>query len=195
MGTLGLIGVLKLFDYEKDHPTPITFKELLFIWYAGMIRGAIAFALVLKISHETSDNPVEECEDCYSKKNYELVVSTTLMLVMLTTLIFGTFMDSVQKILVPPKNNGLQDSAFDGRNASHVTGLTMHTHYEEIVHPNEEKSVISDAPSRRPSYLLGTIPSSWTNSRFVNWFVDFDEKKLRPWLIRNYTLQNVLLQD
>ena len=82
------------------------------------------------------------------------------------------------------------------RNASQVTGLTMHTHYEEIVHPNEEKSVISDDRSRRPSYLLGAAaPSSWTNSRFVNWFVNFDENKLRPWLIRNYTLQNILLQD
>ena len=115
------------------------------------------------------------------------------MLVMLTTLIFGTFMDSVQKFLVPPKKEFL-DSGVEQRHASHVTGLTMHSHYEEIVHPNEEKSVISDDRSRRPSYLLGTnAPSSWTNSRFVNWFVNFDENKLRPWLIRNYTLQNVLL--
>lgn len=190
MGVLSTFYCCRLCFKKKT----IAFNELLFITYAGMIRGAIAFALVLKISHETSDNPVEECEDCYSKKNYELVVSTTLMLVMLTTLIFGTFMDSVQKFLVPPKKDDNRDSGIEGRNASHVTGLTQHTHYEEIVHPNEEKSVISDDRSRRPSYLLGTnAPSSWTNSRFVNWFVDFDEKKLRPWLIRNYTLQNVLL--
>jgi len=65
--------------------------------------------------------------------------------------------------------------------------------YEEIVHPNEEKSMISDALSRRPSYLLGAQPASWVNSAFVNWFVKFDEEKLRPFLIRNYTLQNVQL--
>lgn len=67
--------------------------------------------------------------------------------------------------------------------------------YEEIMHPNEEKSMISDAHSRRPSYLLGPQEASWSNSRFVNWFVDFDEYKLRPFLIRNYTLQNVMMQD
>mmetsp|Transcript_29083 Transcript_29083/g.38735 ORF Transcript_29083/g.38735 Transcript_29083/m.38735 type:complete len:213 (+) Transcript_29083:688-1326(+) len=69
----------------------IKFNELLFITYAGMIRGAIAFALVLKIEYNGMTE--EPCEDCYSKENYDLVVSTTLMLVMFTTLIFGTFMD------------------------------------------------------------------------------------------------------
>ncbi len=58
--------------------------------------------------------------------------------------------------------------------------------------------MISDAHSRRPSYLLGPMPNAndgWVNSAFVNWFVDFDEKKLRPWLIRNYSLQMVAMQD
>ena len=108
------------------------------------------------------------------------------MLVMLTTLIFGTFMDAVQKFLIPPKGGTKHE-----RNASQAT-TSM---YEEIVHPNEEKSMISDAPSRRPSYLLGAQPASWATSAFVNWFVDFDEMKLRPFLIRNYSLQYVQKQD
>ena len=33
------------------------------------------------------------------------------------------------------------------------------------------------------------------DTRFVKWFVNFDEHKLRPFLIRNYTVENVLLQD
>ncbi len=65
------------------------------------------------------------------------------------------------------------------------------------MHPNEEKSIISDVISRRPSYLIGmgSSPSSWVNSAFVNWFVNFDETKLRPWLIRNYSLRMVAMQD
>ena len=163
----------------------IAFNELIFITYAGMIRGAIAFALVLKIAHDEPDG--YSCENCYSKDNYDLVVSTTLMLVMFTTLIFGTFMDKVQKILVPPKDGDLQLSHLD-RHASQVT-VSM---YEEIMHPNEDKSMISDI-SRRPSYLLGNQnePASWQTSAFVNWFVKFDEYTLRPFLIRNYTLKNV----
>ena len=73
----------------------ISFWELVFITYAGMIRGAIALALVLKIPNV--GNP-ENCPDpqyCYSVENYQLAVSTTLTLVMLTTLLFGTFMDPV----------------------------------------------------------------------------------------------------
>ena len=53
--------------------------------------------------------------------------------------------------------------------------------------------MISDG--RRPSYLLGRVPNTFANGKFVNWFVIFDETKLRPFLIRNYSLQNVELQD
>ena len=146
-----IIGVLSTFYmcrccFKKK---TIKFNELLFITYAGMIRGAIAFALVLKIQWDGQNG--EACPECYSKDNYELVVSTTLMLVMFTTLIFGTFMDAVQKILVPPKA-GAAHEGHDERNMSQIT----HSMYEEIVHPNEEKSMISDNMSRRPSYLLGT---------------------------------------
>jgi hypothetical protein len=48
------------------------------------------------------------------------------------------------------------------------------------------------------SYLLPKGPSTaggFSDSKFANWFVKFDEKKLRPFLIRNYTIENVLLQD
>lgn len=68
-----------------------------------MIRGAIALALVLKIPNTGNPENCPKPEYCYSKENYELAVSTTLTLVMLTTLLFGTFMDPVQKFLVPPK--------------------------------------------------------------------------------------------
>lgn len=73
----------------------IRFKELLFICYAGMIRGAIAFALVLRI-------PVCEFledEGCISEVNYNMLVSTTLILVVITTLVFGIPMGAVQTYL------------------------------------------------------------------------------------------------
>ena len=99
-----IIGVLSTFYCCRlcFREKTIKFNELLFITYAGMIRGAIAFALVLKIDYDGKDG--ESCPDCYSKEEYELVVTTTLLLVMLTTLIFGTFMDPVQKFLVNKKS-------------------------------------------------------------------------------------------
>jgi NhaP-type Na+/H+ or K+/H+ antiporter len=43
VGTVGLLSLLALFRHKKQ----VTFKQLLFICYAGLIRGAIAFGLVL----------------------------------------------------------------------------------------------------------------------------------------------------
>lgn len=83
----------------------INCRELSFITYAGMIRGAIAFALVLEIPFCSTYDDTCECRkdsSCMSKKTYELFVTTTLALVILTTLCFGTFMGGVQRFLCPP---------------------------------------------------------------------------------------------
>ena len=85
LGTLGLIGLLKLCKYEQDHPTPVTFKELLFIWYAGLIRGAIAFGLVLRIDS--------------SFENRNVIVTTCLTLVLFTTIFFGSTVGLLSKCL------------------------------------------------------------------------------------------------
>ena len=67
------------------------FKELIFICYGGMIRGAIAFGLVLKI-------PINEVNP-----HRGVIVTTTLALVIITTVVFGSFMPMVQKFLFPPQ--------------------------------------------------------------------------------------------
>ena len=87
MATMGLIGVLKLCKYEKNHPNPVTFKELLFIWYAGLIRGAIAFGLVLRIDRS------------FEARN--LIVTTCLSLVLISTIIFGSTVGLLSACLFP----------------------------------------------------------------------------------------------
>lgn len=69
--------------------------------------------------------------------------------------------------------------------------------YEEIVHPNATSSFIEQPGGRKHSYLMPNEPDKGglLDTRFVKWFVNFDEHKLRPFLIRNYTVENVLLQD
>jgi len=96
LGTLGMIGLLKLCGYEKDHPKPLTLKELLFITYAGLIRGAIAFGLVLRISPSFPDR--------------EVIVTTCLTLVVFTTVFFGSTVGLLGKLLFPPeKHTPIQD--------------------------------------------------------------------------------------
>ena len=56
-----------------------------------MIRGAIAFGLVLKIPNDGT----------FKERGY--VVTTTLAVVIFTILFFGTFMPVAQAVLVPPQ--------------------------------------------------------------------------------------------
>lgn len=83
-------------------PSDVKLNELVFIMYGGMIRGAIAFGLVLKISDGFDEKTKEP-----DYKERGIIVTTTLALVIITTVLFGSFMPVVQKILVP--SNGPAD--------------------------------------------------------------------------------------
>ena len=180
-----------------------------------MIRGAIAFALVLKIPYVGSPE-CEDPEECYTLEAYELAVSTTLLLVMATTLIFGTFMKLTQTFLIQDKqtqpisdnksiNNfeEIKDSLEEKNTITIPLKETpkeerKYSVYEEIVHPNLERSlsVLSGGMERRPSYLLpvgGAEPGSFATSGFVNWFINFDEHTIRPFMIRNYNIENIVM--
>ena len=47
IGTVGLIYFMALFGHQ-GYKRDLSFRQMCFIAYAGMIRGAIAFGLVLK---------------------------------------------------------------------------------------------------------------------------------------------------
>ena len=71
-------------------------RELLFITWGGMIRGAIAFGLVLKIPDgEKTENINGKDVSVPIFKERGAIVTTTLALVIITTLFFGTFMPVV----------------------------------------------------------------------------------------------------
>lgn len=98
--TLSVFAIYYLFAVCFKSRT-IKFKELFFISWGGMIRGVIAFALILKIPHENSHTCPEGTKDCFTSQNYELMVSTTLSIVIITTLIFATFMGHAQRLWAP----------------------------------------------------------------------------------------------
>jgi NhaP-type Na+/H+ or K+/H+ antiporter len=84
----GVHFAISMCTKEKD----ITVPELAFISYGGMIRGAIAFGLVLKIP-EGDDGTGEF-------KERGVIVTTTLAIVIITTVVFGSFMPVVQRALM-----------------------------------------------------------------------------------------------
>jgi NhaP-type Na+/H+ or K+/H+ antiporter len=85
--TIGLIQFLRLFG----HAPQASVKELCFICYAGMIRGAIAFGLVLRLDK--------------SLPNRNVIVTTSLSLVIVTTVLYGGTLGLLAKCLLPkPKS-------------------------------------------------------------------------------------------
>lgn len=85
----GTIGLLEIATKCCGLKTNLDIKQQIFVWFAGMIRGAIAFGLVLRI-----DNSV---------KNKDVIVSTSLALVIFTTVVLGSLLGVIQKMLFADK--------------------------------------------------------------------------------------------
>ena len=92
-----------------------------------MIRGAIAFGLVLKIDDSIVDKDV--------------IITTSLSLVIITTLLYGSTMPLVQRLLVPPKESDKHE--YDEHEIVEIPGddgmgrlNNSHSEHEEFLHPN-----------------------------------------------------------
>ena len=72
-----VIVIYSIFGYKSG----IRLKDLVFISYAGMIRGAVAFGLVLRIEPEVEHRSV--------------IVTTSLGLVCFTTVVLGSTVATV----------------------------------------------------------------------------------------------------
>lgn len=71
----------RIFGYNPG----VRFKDLVFISYAGMIKGAVAFGLVLRIDKSVTHRAV--------------IVTTSLALVVITTVFMGSTVATVQHFL------------------------------------------------------------------------------------------------
>lgn len=58
--------------------------------------------------------------------------------------------------------------------------------YEEFKHPNEE---VEHEDDEQQEYF------GWRGSKFYAWFGNYDEKVLRPFFIRNYDPDVVVIED
>lgn len=139
-GTLGLIGMLRLCGYNSG----IKWKEVFFMGYAGLIRGAIAFGLVLRIDGSTVENR-------------SVIVTTCLSLVVFTTVFFGATVGSMQAFLFPKEDNTLSEALSDGSAES--------TH-SQALHPNEEKEE-DDGSTKTKSKKLGCCLRTWMKLDFL----------------------------
>ena len=114
-------------------------KELVFIAYAGMIRGAVAFGLVLKIDK--------------SMPNRAVIVTTALCLVVFTTVVMGSTVSTLSRVFF----GDLQKVNPDYDHYRKLSGDA--SHHEEILHPNVGKPVTFETSkqSRLKRFDVGVL--------------------------------------
>ena len=103
-------------------------RELLFVWYAGMIRGAIAFGLVLRI-------------DGRQYKNRDVIVTTSLSLVVFTTIFYGSTVGILSSCLfktTEPESSLKEDRKHGTLNETleSVDLSGSDSSYQQLLHPN-----------------------------------------------------------
>ena len=160
IGTIGVIKLAELFGYKSG----IKFKELIFISYAGIIRGAVAFGLVLRI-----DESVE---------HRSVIVTTSLALVCFTTIVLGSTVATVQICLFGRPKHGQKIENSEG-------GHDMNnSHHEEVLHPNvgeeaevaDEQTPVSLGPDGKPVRKVDCLKL----------MKNMDSNVIKPFLIYNY---------
>ena len=160
IGTVGIIKILELFGYKSG----IKFKELIFISYAGIIRGAVAFGLVLRI-----DDSVE---------HRSVIVTTSLVLVCFTTIFFGSTVATVQLLLFGKPKEGEKLEKEDDHNNSH---------HEEVLHPNLGEE--AEQPDEVTPVSLGPDGKPVKKTDCKKLMKNMDSTVIKPFLIYNYESQ------
>jgi NhaP-type Na+/H+ or K+/H+ antiporter len=78
----------------------MTVNQLCFLVYAALIRGSIAFGLILKMDDDFGSYGDQMLGD---KGQRDVIQSTTAALVIITTIVYGATTNFMQKLLLPNK--------------------------------------------------------------------------------------------
>lgn len=159
MGTIGVIKILELFGYKSG----IRFKDLIFISYAGMIRGSVAFGLVLRIDHTVVNRPV--------------IVTTSLFLVNLTTIVLGSTVATVQNFLFGKEMAAKKEAEAMAKGLLEKSPNADKSAEEMFLHPNLNVSNNAPQPMIEPRTKKG---------KCIKWFRDWDKNVVKRHLIHNY---------
>ena len=127
-----------------------------------MIRGAVAFGLVLRIEPEVEHRSV--------------IVTTSLALVCFTTIVLGSTVATMQRCLFGKIEHGTKlNEEIDGHDLNE-------SHHDEFVHPNME-DVKKEAEN--PATPLTETPGGKKNS-CIKYLKRMDVAVIKPLLIYKY---------
>ena len=145
---------LKIFQYNVSD-RGITF-------FAGCIRGAIAFGLAISMPAEDED----------SIKNKQMLISSTLILVFITTVLFGALMSPIVKFFTKGQNISRRNNQDNGFNGDEIKNYSLQGFDGETLTIGDIESFLN-----KPRNHINKIQGLWQK---------IDEKILKPIFIDNY---------
>lgn len=152
----------------------LSFKLQSFIWYAGLIRGAIAYALTYRIDRTL----LAKGEDM------ALIRQNTLLIVVISTVVFGSMMTLFAKLLgISVEKQSVDDQVFKRFRQVSVTSL------DEILAPENrlsfDKQLVEHQPLSKTHHYMRSfdnLPPIKIRSNMHNAWKQFDEKYLKKYL-------------
>eukprot|EP00850_Spirogloea_muscicola_P011132 SM000068S20564 [mRNA] locus=s68:119990:125089:- [translate_table: standard] len=166
-----------LSNFVHNHSAKLHWKQMVVIWWAGMIRGAVTIALAFNQFTQQGDIV-----------NYEqaTIICTTILVVLFTTIVFGLLTRPIIKTLQPHKHyvpisdsegHSVERGSTPDQNGSHSPLLGSAQRHES----NESSSLSlrdPDEPPQRLSSLaaLLMLPAPDVHSVWRR----FDDSYMRP---------------
>jgi hypothetical protein len=174
----GTLGVFYLSNaLRKKQSSALSFNEVFYIFYSGLMRGSIAFGLVLKISDDFPDR--------------DIIITTSLTLIVVTTLIFASTTGAVRRWLLDkqPINLDVSQSAMTNVSDEPLCGdLERDKPYSSsdlIFHYSNDTTHMTMTKSHELIVPL-LAPPKQKSLGFADYMKRLDEYILRPLLIYKY---------
>ena len=145
---------LKIFQFDVSE-RGITF-------FAGCIRGAIAFGLAISMPADNED----------SIRNKQMLISSTLILVFITTVLFGALMSPIVKFFTKGKNISRRNNQENNFNGEELKNYSLQGFDGETLTIGDIESFLN-----KPRNHINKIQGLWQK---------IDEKILKPIFIDNY---------
>ena len=164
---VSVYGICILMDLFHVSNFKLSFVERGICGCSGTIRGAIAFGLSISIVSK-------------SELNRDILLSTTLSLVFISTIVFGALMPyfiafwkSFEKKKKPEESKEMDYAGLDDEANEEVRFSYLHPNFDNKIEEfSKEKNI--EVLKKRLSYLLGT------------YWLQFDDAYLKPKLICNW---------
>lgn len=154
-------------DLFKVRSFNLNFTEKGIMSCSGTIRGAIAFGLSISIQSN-------------KQINRDILLSTTLSLVFISTVIFGALMPFVIKFFKSLQKTGdktTEEIEMDALNEKEDVGFSyLHPNFDSNIHEEFSKETNVQILKKRLSYWIGT------------YWLEFDDCYIKPKLILNWPI-------